>query len=105
MPEQLTLDCLYNDMEVTYRTSDSYNSRSGEPFWSDWESGKLYLMRREKDLPKRERGYRDDWKSGAIIGIAVGDSAEFKQSDYQEAFGFFDNGEGWKLQIKGLGNQ
>lgn len=95
----LTLENLQHNMEVTYRISDNYNSS-----WSEWKVGRLHVARRERDLPKNRRDPFSNWKMGQIICLCVGESSEFSQRDFQENNGCFNNGEGHKLEIQGLGN-
>lgn len=98
----MTLAKLKNNQDITYRIG-----RAGESgvIWYKWKTGKLYVSRRDVDLPKKYRNSAmgDSWKAGSILTLLPqGEfSAEFRGSEWSPEFKCF-NAEDWYLEIKGL---
>jgi hypothetical protein len=97
----IALPNLNNDLEVRYRIG-----RAGRHSvdWEPWTTGKLYVRRREKDLPKRMRWGCANWKAGKILTITVRDPSkcwcEYSEADYV-GDGVFLN-EDYYLEVEGL---
>jgi len=71
--------------------------------WGDWTTDTLYVVRRERDLPKRHRRGFVIWQAGALVSICPRNiiCSEFAEHDWDPRLkGFY--GEQHILEIEGL---
>jgi len=95
----MTLAELQDGQVVRYR-----HGRAGrtEVEWGAWESGPIYVRRREKALARRYHRQTNAPNAGDIITIATtGFGAEYSQGDYSPEHNTF-NTEDYYFQIEGL---
>ena len=93
---------LQDQQEVRNRIGRAGDGDATGPSWRPWDTGKLFVNRREKDLPARLRGRCAYWAAGDITGLTIRDKgwAEYTQADYQGNGLFL--AEDYYLEIEGL---
>lgn len=98
----MTINELQDQQEVRYRLGRAGDGWSTGPSWKPWTTGKLFVNRREHDLPAAQRQRCGYWRAGDILGLTVRDIgwAEYVQTDYQ-GNGLFV-AEDYYLEIEGL---
>lgn len=90
---------LSSEQPVRYRLGKAGESQCE---WQDWTVGKLYIARRDKDLPSKLRNLCSYWRAGDITTLAVQDRswAEFTEGDYIGGGMFMC--EDYLIEIEGL---
>jgi len=75
---------------------------NGNITWKPWKTGKLYVMKTDKDYPKAKKISPDSWRKDSILIVTPEDenTAEFHQRNY-EGSGLFCN-EDYYMEIAGL---
>jgi len=95
----MDLKDLEDQIEVKYRTG-----RAGRTSveWNPWRVGKLYVQKRQEDVPKLKRRGPMTWQAGSILTLTPTDevTAEYGQGDYCGE-GIFC-AEDYYLEIEGL---
>lgn len=84
----LDLSKLHDGQRVRYRLSKRDNKEGTAPEYDPWTEGTLYLVRREKPLPKRIKRTRKSQEVGSIITLAIRDIgwADYSEDDYDPEY-------------------